>query len=292
MDWKTELSTYQKTIEAALDGYAGRWPDHGPIREAMAYSLLSGGKRIRPVLTLAVCRLFGGEEAKALPLACGLEMMHTSSLIHDDLPCMDDDDLRRGKPTNHKVFGEWQALLAGDALQAEAFRAVLSCSGLPDKARADTAAVLAAAAGIVGICGGQYLDLAGEGRILPEAEIREMYARKTGALFRAACQMGCCAASAPAEKLAAAGAYGDALGLSFQLRDDLLDLDSTEEELGKPIGSDDRNEKSTLVACLGREAAEALLLSSSREAEEILEREFGGDPFLIWLTRSLTKRRS
>ena len=262
------------------------------LADAMRYSLLAGGKRLRPVLALEFCRICGGEPELALDAACGLEMLHTYSLIHDDLPCMDNDDLRRGKPTNHKVFGEWQALLAGDALQAEAFRAVLSCSGLPDKARADAAAVLAEAAGIAGICGGQFIDLDGEGKRLPEGVIREMYAGKTGALFRAACQMGCCAASAPAEKLAAAGAYGEALGLSFQLRDDLLDLDSTEAELGKPIGSDERNEKSTLVACLGREAAEALLLSSSREAEEILEREFGGDPFLIWLTRSLTKRKS
>ncbi len=260
--------------------------------EAMRYSLLAGGKRLRPILVLEFCRICGGEPEKALDAACGLEMLHTYSLIHDDLPCMDNDDLRRGKPTNHKVFGEWQALLAGDALQAEAFRAILSCTGLPDKARASAAAILAEAAGLSGICGGQYLDLAGEDRSLTEAEIREMYARKTGALFRAACQIGGCAASAPAEKLAAAGTYGDALGLSFQLRDDLLDLDSTEEELGKPIGSDDRNGKSTLVACLGRKAAEELLLTSSREAERILERDFGGDPFLLWLTRSLTERKN
>ena len=283
------LRTLREKVEARL---AAILPADAGLAEAMRYSLLAGGKRLRPILALEFCRVCGGEPEPALDAACGLEMLHTYSLIHDDLPCMDDDDLRRGKPTNHKVFGEWQALLAGDALQAEAFRAVLSCSGLPDSARAGAAAILAEAAGLSGICGGQYLDLAGEGRSLKEAEIREMYARKTGALFRAACQMGCCAASAPADKLAAAGAYGDALGLSFQLRDDLLDLDSTEEELGKPIGSDDRNEKSTLVACLGREAAEALLLASSREAAEILERDFGGDPFLLWLTRSLTERRS
>ena len=283
------LRTLREKVEARL---AAILPADAGLAEAMRYSLLAGGKRLRPILALEFCRVCGGEPEPALDAACGLEMLHTYSLIHDDLPCMDDDDLRRGKPTNHKVFGEWQALLAGDALQAEAFRAVLFCSGLPDSARAGAAAILAEAAGLSGICGGQYLDLAGEGRSLKEAEIREMYARKTGALFRAACQMGCCAASAPADKLAAAGTYGDALGLSFQLRDDLLDLDSTEEELGKPIGSDDRNEKSTLVACLGREAAEALLLASSREAAEILERDFGGDPFLLWLTRSLTERRS
>ena len=283
------LRTLREKVEARL---AAILPADAGLAEAMRYSLLAGGKRLRPILALEFCRVCGGEPEPALDAACGLEMLHTYSLIHDDLPCMDDDDLRRGKPTNHKVFGEWQALLAGDALQAEAFRAVLSCSGLPDSARAGAAAILAEAAGLSGICGGQYLDLAGEGRSLPEETIREMYAKKTGALFRAACMIGCCAANAPASRLEAAGAYGIALGLSFQLRDDLLDLDSTEEELGKPIGSDDRNEKSTLVACLGREAAEALLLASSREAAEILERDFGGDPFLLWLTRSLTERRS
>ncbi|MBR3060191.1 MAG: polyprenyl synthetase family protein [Oscillospiraceae bacterium] len=283
------LRALRDKVEARLEALL---PADSGLGEAMRYSLLAGGKRLRPVLALEFCRVCGGEPEAMLDAACGLEMLHTYSLIHDDLPCMDNDDLRRGKPTNHKVFGEWQALLAGDALQAEAFRAILSCSGLPDRARAEAAAVLAEAAGISGICGGQYLDLAGEGRRLGEAEIREMYARKTGALFRAACRMGCCAASAPAEKLAAAGTYGDALGLSFQLRDDLLDLESTEEALGKPIGSDDRNEKSTLVSCLGREAAEALLLSSSREAETVLERDFDGDPFLLWLTRSLTTRKN
>lgn len=279
---REQVETRLETILPAVSGLA----------EAMRYSLLAGGKRLRPILALEFCRVCGGEPDRMLDAACGLEMLHTYSLIHDDLPCMDNDDLRRGKPTNHKVFGEWQALLAGDALQAEAFRAILSCSGLPDRARADAAAILAEAAGISGICGGQYIDLDGEGKRLPEETIREMYAKKTGALFRAACQMGCCAASAPEEKRAAAGAYGEALGLSFQLRDDLLDLDSTEEELGKPIGSDDRNEKSTLVAVLGRDAAEKLLLSSSRRAAEILEREFRGDPFLLWLTETLTERKN
>ena len=282
------LRALRERVEARLETVL---PGDPGLAEAMRYSLLAGGKRLRPILVLEFCRVCGGEPEKALDAACGLEMLHTYSLIHDDLPCMDNDDLRRGKPTNHVVFGEWQALLAGDALQAEAFRAILT-SALPNRARAEAAAILAEAAGLSGICGGQYLDLAGEDRVLGEEEIREMYVRKTGALFRAACQIGCCAASASAEKLAAAGAYGDALGLSFQLRDDLLDLDSTEEELGKPIGSDDRNGKSTLVAVLGREAAEALLLDSSREAAEILERSFGGDPFLLWLTAELTRRKN
>lgn len=283
------LEAARELIEARLRAIL---PEETGLDKAMRYSLLAGGKRLRPLLTLAFCRVCGGLPEDVLDAACGLEMLHTYSLIHDDLPCMDNDDLRRGKPTNHKVFGEWQALLAGDALQAEAFRAVLMSSRLSERARAKAASLLAEAAGRGGICGGQYIDLAGEGQRLPEERIREMYAKKTGALFRAACMIGCCAANAPAEKLEAAGVYGIALGLSFQLRDDLLDLDSTEEELGKPIGSDDRNDKSTLVAALGREAAEDLLHTSSREAVGLLEAHFDSDPFLIWLTESLTERRS
>lgn len=285
---EARLKALQERIEARLRTIL---PEEAGLAEAMRYSLLAGGKRLRPLLALEFCRVCGGDEGTVLDAACGLEMLHTYSLIHDDLPCMDNDDLRRGKPTNHKVYGEWQALLAGDALQAEAFRAILRSPGMTDHARAEAAAILAEAAGLSGICGGQYLDLAGEGRTLPENTIREMYAGKTGALFQAACKLGCCAAGAE-DRLEAADRYGAALGLSFQLRDDLLDLDSTEAELGKPIGSDDRNGKSTLVAVLGREAAEALLLSSSREAETILETDFGGDHFLLWLTRSLTKRKN
>ena len=161
---REQVETRLETILPAVPGLA----------EAMRYSLLAGGKRLRPILALEFCRVCGGEPDRMLDAACGLEMLHTYSLIHDDLPCMDNDDLRRGKPTNHKVFGEWQALLAGDALQAEAFRAILSCSGLPDRARADAAAILAEAAGISGICGGQYIDLDGEGKRLPEETIREM----------------------------------------------------------------------------------------------------------------------
>ena len=282
------LKALQARIEARLNTVL---PPEAGLAEAMRYSLLAGGKRLRPLLALEFCRVCGGNEDAVLDAACGLEPLHTYSLIHDDLPCMDNDDLRRGKPTCHKVFGEWQAMLAGDALQAEAFRAILRSPGLTDRARAEAAAILAEAAGIQGICGGQYLDLEGEGKALPEKAIREMYARKTGALFQAACMIGCCAASAE-DRLEAAKAYGLALGLSFQLRDDLLDLDSTEEELGKPIGSDDRNGKSTLVTVLGRKAAEELLLSSSREAEDILEAHFAGDPFLLWLTRILTERKN
>ncbi len=266
-------------------------PRDTSLEEAMRYSLFAGGKRIRPILTLEFCRAAGGRPEDVLDAACGLEMLHTYSLIHDDLPCMDNDDLRRGVPTNHRVYGEWMALLAGDALQAEAFRAVLGSAGMPEERRARAGAALALAAGRLGICGGQYIDLYGEGRSLTREEIMEMYGKKTSALFEAACVMGCIGADASPELTDAARRYGHALGLAFQIRDDLLELESTEAELGKPLGSDERNGKSTLARILGRKAAEETAAACSREALELLERHFGGDECLMSLTRSLTGRR-
>ena len=286
MENELRLKLDQSRVEARL---AQLLPRRDELTEAMGYSLLAGGKLLRPVLVLAFCRACGGEDEGALDAACGLEMLHTYTLIHDDLPCMDDDALRRGKPTCHVVYGEWLALLAGDALQAEAFRAVL-CAPLAPEVRARAAEILALAAGWEGVCGGQYLDLSGEGQALSEGEIREMYRLKTGALFRAACEMGCACAGADREMQEAAGRYGELLGLAFQIRDDLLDLESTEEALGKPIGSDERNEKSTLAACLGREEARKLLAQCSTEAAQILARRFGGDAFLCWLTEMLASR--
>lgn len=286
MENELRLKQDQRRVEARL---AQLLPGEDKLAEAMRYSLLAGGKRLRPMLVLAFCRACGAADEAALDAACGLEMLHTYTLIHDDLPCMDNDGLRRGKPTCHVVYGEWLALLAGDALQAEAFKAVLT-SSLKSEARARAAEILARAAGWDGVCGGQYMDLAGEGQDLEEAEIREMYRRKTGALFRAACEMGCACAGADSALQEAAGRYGELLGLAFQIRDDLLDLESTEEELGKPIGSDERNEKSTLAACLGREEARKLLLQCSAQAEEVLRSSFGGDGFLCWLTDMLAGR--
>ena len=288
MDWKTELSTYQKTIETALEGYAGQWPDYGPIREAMAYSLLSGGKRIRPVLTLAVCRLFGGEEAKALPLACGLEMMHTSSLIHDDLPCMDDDDLRRGKPTNHKVYGEDMAVLAGDALIIAAFE-TLADPALPSDTAARAVNCLAKAAGPAGMVGGQVLDLLGEGKTLNYEQIETIQKLKTGCMIEAAARLGAIAAGSTHEQEEAAAAYARCLGLAFQIRDDMLDVIGDEATFGKPIGSDEENEKSTFVSLLGLEECQQTVEALTRQAEEHLA-PYKGREFLCALAGSLAVR--
>ncbi|MFQ9410696.1 MAG: polyprenyl synthetase family protein [Evtepia gabavorous] len=193
MEITTQLQVDQAQIEDALRTYAAKWPAYGVLKDAMSYSLLSGGKRIRPVLVLEICKLFGGTAEDALPFACGLEMVHTYSLIHDDLPCMDDDDFRRGKPTNHKVFGQANAVLAGDALLTTAF-AVLAEAPLPAERVQRGIAALADAAGPNGMVGGQVLDLLGEGNSLQEEEILAIESLKTGCMIEAAARLGAIAA--------------------------------------------------------------------------------------------------
>ena len=259
------------------------------LLEAMRYSLLAGGKRLRPILTLEFCRLCGGDVRAALPAACGVEMLHTYSLIHDDLPCMDDDDLRRGKPSNHKVFGECTAVLAGDALQAFAFETVLSAP-LPPERTVRCARLLADAAGHAGICGGQQLDLEWEGRTLDRGELMEVHLRKTSALIRAACLMGVAAAGGTAEQADAARRYADVLGLAFQIRDDMLDVIGDEATFGKPIGSDKAEEKTTFVDLIGLEDCENEVVRLTEEAIEVLS-VFDGAEFLAALSRSMETRK-
>ena len=251
MDFKVQLTRDQAQIEEYL---ARSFTDHSvpykTLLESMSYSLMAGGKRLRPILVLAFCRLCGGDAEKAVPVACGVEMLHTYSLIHDDLPCMDNDDLRRGKPTNHKVFGECTATLAGDALQAAAFESVLSAP-LPDSAKVSCAAILARVAGYDGICGGQQIDMEWEGRPLTQREVMEIHLRKTAALLRGACLMGVAAAGGDAKMQDAAAEYADALGMAFQIRDDMLDVIGDEKTFGKPIGSDREEHKKTFVDLFG-----------------------------------------
>ena len=272
---------YKQLIESALEktlANAGGLPQAG-LAEAMRYSLLAGGKRIRPMLTLEFCRVCGGDINAALPVACGVEMLHTYSLIHDDLPCMDNDDLRRGRPTNHKVYGECVAMLAGDALQAQAFYSVLSAE-LPADRRAACAQILASAVGFDGMCGGQYLDMLWEGHKLDEKELSEINSRKTGALLVAACQMG----------VAAAGHYGAALGLAFQIRDDMLDVLSTTEELGKPIGSDVQENKNTYMALKGEDGCKKTIERLNACAKDIIGEAFEDTGFLCALVDELAER--
>lgn len=261
------------------------------LAEAMRYSLLAGGKRIRPMLVMEFCRVSGGDPRDALPVACAIEMLHTYSLIHDDLPCMDNDELRRGMPTNHVVFGECTATLAGDALQAEAFGTILRCD-LPAERRARCAMHLANAVGMDGMCGGQYLDMLGEGKNLTEHELDEINSRKTGALLTAACLMGVAAAGGSEVQEEAAAHYGAAIGMAFQVRDDMLDVLSTEKELGKPIGSDREEQKNTYMALYGEERCAALVEKLTAAAKEALVGAFADHGFLNDLADSMAVRRS
>ena len=281
---------YRIKIDDALAGYFNvREGALAGLAEAMRYSLLAGGKRIRPLLVLEFCRIAGGDVEKALPVACAVEMLHTYSLIHDDLPCMDNDELRRGKPTNHMVYGECTATLAGDALQAEAFGTILRC-GLPPAVKASCAEILAGAVGLDGMCGGQFLDMSWEGRALTEQELSEINSRKTGALLVAACQMGVAAAGGSELMLAAAGHYGSAIGMAFQIRDDMLDVLSTAEELGKPIGSDLEENKNTYMVLMGREGCEKTIAKLTDFAKNVLDEAFEDTAFLKELADALSTR--
>ena len=285
-----ELKILQNEINAALDGFF--WEDcpQKVLLDAMRYSLLAGGKRIRPVLLLKFCEAAGGERSAALPAACGIEMLHTYSLIHDDLPCMDNDDLRRGKPTCHKVFGETNAVLAGDALQSAAYGAVLSSPVAPERTAA-MAKTLAFAAAEQGMCGGQYIDTSKEGLPVTEDELYEIHRLKTGALLRAACVMGVQCAGGTAEQVSAAEDFAMNLGLAFQIRDDVLDTISTVDELGKPIGSDAAEKKTTFVSLLGVEECSRLVHEHTEKAKSAIAGLFSDTDFLCWLADVLADRR-
>lgn len=265
------LDACQSMVEAALAEAMDFPPgERGAVTEAMAYSLMAGGKRIRPALTLEFCRICGGDPVKALPLACGLEMIHTYSLIHDDLPCMDNDDLRRGRPSCHKAFGEDTALLAGDGLLTMAFQTLLSAD-LPPAVLREAGLVLARAAGVAGMIGGQAMDLANEGKTVDMDILRRTNLLKTGALIRAAAAMGCIAAGGSAGQRAAADRYAQDIGLAFQIVDDILDRVGDTAALGKTVGSDAANEKCTYVTLWGLEGAMAESERLKESAVQALE---------------------
>ena len=286
------VKEYKDIIDAALSKYfvSSGLPYDG-LLESMRYSLTAGGKRIRPMLVLEFCRISGGDINKALPVACAIEMLHTYSLIHDDLPCMDNDDLRRGKPTNHVVYGECTAVLAGDALQAEAFGAIAR-SELPAEARAKCVEILADAVGSDGMCAGQFLDMVGESKHLTEAELDEINSRKTGALLIAACRMGVAAAGGSDKLLDAAAVYGACVGAAFQIRDDILDVISTSEQLGKPVGSDLQEHKNTYMALLGEEKCMQMVEKLTESAKIALNGVFGDADFLCDLADSMVTRKN
>ena len=291
MHFSEELRACQRDIECALEKYFTADLPQKRLFEAMRYSLLAGGKRIRPVLTEKFCEAAGGQANKALPIACAVEILHTYSLIHDDLPCMDNDDLRRGRPTNHKVYGECVATLAGDALQCAAFQTILGAD-LPPEVRAGAALTLAQAAGQDGMVGGQILDMEGETRPLSLEEVAHMNGLKTGCLLRAACVMGVQAAGLTAEsrEAQAAAAYADAIGLAFQIRDDMLNVTSDAATMGKPVGNDEESHKSTYVSLLGLEACKQEVLRQTEAAKASIRGVFQDTAFLEALADYLAGR--
>lgn len=288
VDYSASLTQDQAMIEQYLSGVFQRGPRYADLQEAMEYSLLAGGKRLRPILTVETCRMCGGDPKAALPFACGVEMIHTYSLIHDDLPSMDDDDLRRGRPTNHKVYGEATAILAGDGLLTDAFR-MLTQAELPAERIVEAVACLSKAAGPAGMVGGQVLDMAGEGRGLTRSELETLQSLKTGALICAAAELGCIAAGSTLKEREDVRNYARALGRAFQIRDDMLDVVSSEQELGKTIGSDRVNEKSTFVTAIGLVECEKLVKSLTQQAVDALS-GFAEPGFHVWLARQMAER--
>lgn len=254
------ISKNAKLTEAALvEISAGEDKDYGILLDAERYSLLDGGKRVRPFLVNGCCELFGGDVSKSMPLACAVEMVHTYSLIHDDLPCMDDDDFRRGKPSNHKKFGYANALLAGDALLTKAFGVVACAESLLPSERAEAVSVLASAAGERGMIGGQIIDLIGETRDLDFETLIKLHSHKTGALIECSARLGCIAAGHGADSLKTQKVceYAKNIGLAFQVIDDILDFVSSEEELGKSVGSDASHNKTTFLTFYSVDEAKA-----------------------------------
>ena len=274
---------YKAYIEQYLSDWYSRFENEpqSVLFDAMRYSLLAGGKRLRPVFAFEFCRMCGADWKKAAPFAAAIEMIHTYSLIHDDLPSMDNDDFRRGRPTNHKVYGEAMAILAGDALLTDAF-AVASTAG-----NLDGIAVLAECAGSLGMVGGQVLDIMSEQRTLTEDEVLAIQGRKTGALINAACVCGAIAGGGSEKQIQAAATFAGALGLAFQIRDDMLDVIGTQEQMGKGVGTD--ASKNTFVRLYGLESCEALVNKYTSTAIAALD-VFEDNEYMIALARSLTGR--
>ena len=272
--WKSYCNERITWIEEAL----AQWiPEQNGLLnslfESMRYSLFAGGKRLRPVLLMAAADAVGGEGRRYLRVACALEMIHTYSLIHDDLPAMDNDDYRRGKLTNHKVFGEGMAILAGDGLLTAAFEQMLLQEGVDAACLTQVVREIAAAAGPAGMVGGQAIDLAATGQAQPlnQEELRFMHRAKTGALFRAALRGGGLLAGATQEQLAALTVYAEEFGLAFQITDDILDVTGDEATIGKPVGSDERNEKETYVSLYSLDGARRMAEESVQRALTAIE---------------------
>ena len=285
---KTKLLEYQRHIENYMQENCFCYPNEPQqiLFDAMRYSLLAGGKRLRPVFVMDFCRMCGGDWKQAAPFAAAIEMVHTYSLIHDDLPCMDNDDYRRGRLTNHKVYGEANAVLAGDGLLTAAF-AYLAKAPFDDQTRIRAVEVLAVCAGELGMVGGQVLDMMSEERQCTEQEVIDIQSRKTGALIKAACLLGVLAGQGSDTQLQAASDFAEHLGLAFQIRDDMLDVIGNAEELGKAVGVD--SVKNTFVQLYGLEKCDELVHQHTDAAKNALA-AFADKGFMLDLSDMLVGR--
>lgn len=290
--YSEKLDSYRALVETALPSYLPAAKDgEETVCHAMAYACEAGGKRLRPVLLTAFATLAGGDANAVQPFACAIEMIHSYSLVHDDMPCMDNSPLRRGKPSVHAKFGEDMALLCGDALLNRAFETVLSAndSAIPADRRLRASFVLARAAGIRGMIGGQTIDLENEGKAIKLSLLEELHRKKTGALITAACEMGAILGGGDEATVSAAREYGKSVGLCFQLVDDILDVTATAEELGKPVGGDEQNEKNTYVSLLGLDETRRLAAEHTDKAVTALDGIAGAED-LQALAKALLSR--
>lgn len=289
LDVKKNIEEYSKIINTALIDYLPVANDgQRDVVRAMKYSISNGGKRLRPILVLEFCKMCGGTIEKAIPYACAIEYIHTYSLIHDDLPCMDDDDMRRGNPSCHKMYGEALALLAGDALLTHAFE-ICSSADLEPQKNIDAICLLSQNAGVGGMIGGQVIDLKYEAGDPTISDLLTVHKLKTGALISAACLLGCIAAGANDEQLAAASKYAYLIGTAFQIKDDILDVQGDSEVLGKPVGSDESNDKTTYVSLVGVEKSQKDVEKLTAKAIETLD-VFENNTFMKALSDYLSKR--
>jgi geranylgeranyl diphosphate synthase type II len=277
MNFNEELSSLASMVEGYLRGYFDQMLEEIPeknLAQSMRYSIMAGGKRIRPVLTLATAKMLGVRAEDMMPVAAALEMIHTYSLIHDDLPAMDDDETRRGKPTNHVVYGEAMAILAGDALLNEAFELLLKNSlkaGENMISALEAAFIVVNAAGKDGMIAGQVIDMESEGKAVEAETLTAMHRKKTGALLKACILAPAVYARAAAGTRKALSEYAECIGVAFQIKDDILDVESSSEELGKPVGSDEKNHKTTYVTLFGLEKARQMLAETTEKALIVLE---------------------
>lgn len=290
----TFLKESKTFVEEKLVSYANELQCPNVLREAMAYSLEAGGKRLRPLLLFATLQAFGKEKNLGVGAACALEMIHTYSLVHDDLPCMDDDDLRRGKPTNHKVFGEAMAVLAGDGLLTYAFQVIMAYGQKEISAEKKVRLVLelAKAAGPEGMVGGQVADMEAEGKQLTIDELEYIHKHKTGKLLEFAVLAGSILSDATEEQEEKLLEFAKYIGLAFQIRDDILDVEGTEEEIGKPIGSDVSNEKSTYTTLFTVDRAKDILEETIAKAKDAIGSLQLQDEYLLSICDLIAKRNN